>query len=233
MFSDYAMTDAHARNVPADDTTDGSHAQIRAGLCFADEGLGAQVATQLRSARIDVVLSVGRVADLLDSDRAGAVKVAVFGADVLDEGDAAALGSFVRARQQVPLVVVSSEGSERAVRRAVRIGATGLVLSATVDQTIVPAVIGVGAGLICFPRDLGGHAAKPVLTTREKQIMGMIVLGMSNQEIATRLHVTQSTVKSHLFVTFSKLGVRTRSEAAAAIVDPVEGFGTGILRIST
>ena len=100
-------------------------------------------------------------------------------------------------------------------------------------QTAVgPSLRAAKAGQVCVPRELTAGAFRPVLTTREKQILAMLVLGFSNAEIARKLHVAESTVKSHLSTAFAKLGVRSRSEAAAAILDPETGLGTGILRIS-
>jgi DNA-binding NarL/FixJ family response regulator len=57
-------------------------------------------------------------------------------------------------------------------------------------------------------------------------------MGFSNAEIARQLFVTEATVKSHLSSAFSKLGVRSRAEATARILDPEHGLGTGILSIS-
>ena len=65
-----------------------------------------------------------------------------------------------------------------------------------------------------------------------KQILGMVVLGFSNAEIAAKLYVSESTVKSHLSSAFATIGVRTRKQAAALILDPGSGFGTGILAIT-
>ena len=57
-------------------------------------------------------------------------------------------------------------------------------------------------------------------------------MGFSNAEIARKLFVTEATVKSHLSSSFAKLGVRSRAEATARILDPEHGLGTGILAIS-
>lgn len=64
------------------------------------------------------------------------------------------------------------------------------------------------------------EAAKP-LTEREQQIVSHIVRGRSNKEIAGALHVSESTIKSHLQTIFSKLGVSNRlALAMQALNDP-------------
>jgi DNA-binding NarL/FixJ family response regulator len=73
---------------------------------------------------------------------------------------------------------------------------------------------------------------RPTLSVREKQVLAMVVMGYSNCEIASRLFVAESTVKSHLNAAFRKLGVRSRSEAASLILDPHGSLGPGILAIT-
>ncbi|BBX20084.1 hypothetical protein MDUV_49440 [Mycolicibacterium duvalii] len=55
----------------------------------------------------------------------------------------------------------------------------------------------------------------PVLTGREIQILRLLEQGRSNQDIAVRLHIAVHTVKNHVHNLLTKLGVRSRSEAAA------------------
>jgi hypothetical protein len=60
----------------------------------------------------------------------------------------------------------------------------------------------------------------------------MVVRGFTNAEIARKLFVAESTVKSHLSSAFVKLGVRSRNEATAVILDQSSGLGTGVLAIT-
>ncbi len=54
-----------------------------------------------------------------------------------------------------------------------------------------------------------------ILTAREEQILQMLEMGLSNREIALRLCIAVHTVKNHVHSVLTKLGVRSRAEAAA------------------
>lgn len=64
-------------------------------------------------------------------------------------------------------------------------------------------------------RNPNPESKEPALTDRETQIMRLLEEGLSNQQIASRLHVTVHTVKNHARSLFSKLGVSSRAEAVA------------------
>ena len=130
------------------------------------------------------------------------------------------------------LLVVTAAASPRALRSLFAEGVDALVLDDDVDCCLALSVRSACAGQISFPRSLSGSLARPVLSTREKQVLGMVVLGLTNGEIAQKLRLSESTVKSHLSSSFAKLGVHSRAEAAALILDPHTGLGTGILAIS-
>lgn len=66
---------------------------------------------------------------------------------------------------------------------------------------------------------------RPVLTEREQQIVQLLALGLPNKEIARRLFLSESTIKSHLSHMYAKLGVSSRVAAVTrslelGIVDP-------------
>jgi DNA-binding NarL/FixJ family response regulator len=123
-----------------------------------------------------------------------------------------------------PLVVVSSAEDGVGIRQAVNAGADGVVYEAELETTLVPATQAVLVGHVSLPRRFHRCVVKPVFSHREKQVLGMVVRGYGNRQIADRLFLAESTVKSHLSTAFQKLGVRSRKEAAALLMDPDEGL---------
>jgi DNA-binding NarL/FixJ family response regulator len=57
--------------------------------------------------------------------------------------------------------------------------------------------------------------AEPLLTNRERQVLGLLADGLGNKQIAARLGISTNTVKTHLELLFDKLGVSSRTEAVA------------------
>ena len=138
--------------------------------------------------------------------------------------------SFARSK----VLVVAPRIRPAGVRRAVDAGATGVLpADDDLDGRLASAVRAVSSGQICVPRALGRHVPRPALSYRERQVLGLVVLGSSNNDIAQQLHLAESTVKSHLSSAFVKLGVRSRTEAAAMVSDADGGLGRGILAISS
>ncbi len=132
---------------------------------------------------------------------------------------------------QAPLVVISSGIQGRDVRAVLTAGAAGVVVAKDVAATLESCIKAVQAGQICVPREHYRQVEAPALSAREKQILALVVMGYSNNQIADQLFLAESTVKSHLSSAFGKLGVRSRNEAVHLIVDPERGLGTGILAL--
>jgi DNA-binding NarL/FixJ family response regulator len=59
----------------------------------------------------------------------------------------------------------------------------------------------------------------PTLSVREMQVLASLISGKTNREIGKELHITESTVKSHLSLIFTKLDVSNRTEAAIVGLD--------------
>lgn len=150
----------------------------------------------------------------------------------VDAGALALITELKREFPEIPILAVCDSTDRRKARRVVDAGVDGLVFAGQVGSALAPTVAAVLAGQTAVPRALRATVQAPSLSFREKQILGMIVMGFTNAEIAARLVVAESTVKSHLTAAFRKLGVRSRNEAASLILDPNGSLGPGILAIT-
>jgi DNA-binding NarL/FixJ family response regulator len=145
-----------------------------------------------------------------------------------------AFETFTAARSafaDLPIVGIWPDDERREHRRALRTGIDALLLESQIETALGAVVRAVCLGLVCLPRVAPAFAIE-TLSNREKQVLGMLIMGFTNAEIGQRLYVAESTVKSHLSSAYVKIGVRSRKDAAALILDPDEGLGTGILAIS-
>jgi DNA-binding NarL/FixJ family response regulator len=124
------------------------------------------------------------------------------------------------ARRRAPaatIVVALPEGQRPDVGLLLAAGADALVFERDLERTLAPTVRAVSAGLLSVPAELRSAVHPPALSHRERQILGLSVAGLTNGQIAGRLHISQSTVKSHLAAAFRRLGVHSRREAAALV----------------
>jgi DNA-binding NarL/FixJ family response regulator len=146
----------------------------------------------------------------------------------------AVAGEVARLREalpETPVAVVCAEVRPGELRTALAAGVSGIVLEQQLDTHLLPCLRAVLSGQVCVPRAQGRQVEPARLTPREKQILGLVVMGYMNGEIGKRLYVAESTVKSHLSSAFAKLGVSSRTEAVELILDPERGLGTGILSL--
>jgi len=130
-----------------------------------------------------------------------------------------------RQLRDVPIVALIPTADEGECRRAISAGADGAVLDRDLDDALVATVRAAAAEQISFPEGLQGAADEPSLTPRERQVLGSVVTGRTNAQIADQLGLAESTIKSHLSSAFAKLGVASRAEAAALIRDQMNGPG--------
>jgi DNA-binding NarL/FixJ family response regulator len=122
-----------------------------------------------------------------------------------------------RALPGVAIVVICSPEREHA-HGLIWAGADAIVFDPGADAVIGPVVRAVLAGSVVVPRELRAGIQPPALTRREREMLELVVEGLTNREIADQLYLAESTVKRHLSSTFRRLGVRSRREAAAIML---------------
>jgi DNA-binding NarL/FixJ family response regulator len=199
--------------------------QPRIGVALQDERDRDAVVALLATEGLPVnagAMALHRV-DRLIGDPPDAV---VFVADLRRPDALAALRRVRRAAPPTRIVVVAAADDPTAsqARHALNAGADAFIPRPAVERSLGPAVRAVMAGLVCAPREARRLVAKPTFSHREKEVLALLLDGLTNREIAGRLYLAESTVKSHLMSAFAKLGVRSRKDAAALLLDPEEGL---------
>lgn len=113
----------------------------------------------------------------------------------------------------VPLLVLLADGAD--ALEAIAAGARGAISRSSSPERIHAALRAIGEGLIVIDRE-PSRDAEPLsdpLTAREQDVLELLAAGLTNKEIATRLGITDHTVKFHVNAILAKLGAETRTEA--------------------
>lgn len=166
------------------------------------------------------VLPLGRGGELAT----GPPEAIVLAVDLRRPEGLAAVRALRRALPTARVVVVARDPATALVRQTLNAGADAYVPERDAADALAPAVWAVVAGLVCVPRVTRRLVSKPTFSHREKQVLDLLVAGMTNAQIAERLYLSESTIKSHVTSAFAKLGVRSRKDAAAVLLDPAEGL---------
>ena len=125
---------------------------------------------------------------------------------------------------KIQVIALTSFKEEELVKNALEAGAIGYLLKDVSADDLVKAIRAAHVGRATLSPEAAQalvHAANqpPVpghdLTERERVVLALIVEGLNNTQIAGRLFISPSTIKSHVSSILSKLGVASRTEAVA------------------
>jgi two-component system nitrate/nitrite response regulator NarL len=179
---------------------------------------------------------VGSAADgrhALDEIRRLQPQVAILGMRMSGLDGSEVLNAIVRDQVPTRVVFLSTLTESELVYDMLARGAAGYVDKASSSEEICNAIIAVSRGEIVLSPTLEGgvlrqirlRAAEPPIkvTAREREVLRLVAEGLSASEIASRLFIQPSTVKSHLHNLYGKLGVAERAAAVA------EGMRRGLL----
>ncbi|MBE8470969.1 response regulator transcription factor [Streptomyces justiciae] len=156
----------------------------------------------------------------------------------------AAAEEIVRTVPRTAVAMLTTFSEQAYVARALSDGATGFLLKSGDPYELIAGVRAVaGGGAFLSPkvaryvvdsgrrdsdrldRETAARARVAELSPREREVLALVGTGLSNPEIAARLHLVEGTVKAYVSAVLDRLGVRNRVQAAivayeAGLMDP-------------
>ena len=189
------------------------HAVVRSGLRLLLDG----------QEDIEVVGEAGNAKDAVF--RARALKPDVILLDVVMPGESGidVLPKLLRESPETRVLVLSMQDDPSYVREAFAAGARGYVLKEAADEEVVSAVREIAGGGSYVHPTLGARmvaaeaqeraaAEADPLSEREREVLHLLALGHTNQEIAEELYISVRTAESHRAHIMQKLRLATRAE---------------------
>jgi len=141
----------------------------------------------------------------------------------------AALAALRRAHPDARVIILSNYTGADEIHAALQGGAASYLPKTVGQPELLKAIRLVAEGRSYVPAEIAMRLAERLpceeLTSREQQVLALVVEGASNGDIARRLGIAGSTVKNHISSIFEKLGVTQRTEAVAVAIK------RGIVRI--
>jgi DNA-binding NarL/FixJ family response regulator len=194
----------------------GLEAIVQADERFSIARAEGDLLASMRACAPDVVL--------LDGSDSGAARLSAEALQVFDGPSVVVLvenatrGELLRHLQDGPKSLLLRDSNPNEITAALRAASDGLVaLSPEILEILWPA----GSETTGF-NDL--PPGEP-LTTRESEVLALLADGAGNKEIATRMRISEHTVKFHVSSILNKLGATTRTEAVA------RGYKEGLIVI--
>lgn len=127
----------------------------------------------------------------------------------------------------IAVIILTSFGEERLIKEALEAGALSYLFKKISADNLAAAIRAAKQGVATYAPEVTQilvqslHSPKfmfDVLTPREREVLGLMVKGFGNNEIARDLNITVSTTKSHVSSVLSKLGVASRTEAIIMVL---------------
>ena len=125
-------------------------------------------------------------------------------------------------QQKLPsakVLVLTTFSSSEDIAKALKAGASGVILKSSSNDEMIAAVLKVAKGERYLSDEvkqlLKDDPPLPDLSPRQFEILSLIARGLTNKEISSQLDISLESVKSHVKIIFEKLGASSRTEAAS------------------
>jgi two-component system response regulator NreC len=189
------------------------HAVFRAGLKLlidAEDGLEA-------------VGEAGSARDAIFQARALEPDVVLLDIVMPDQSGLDAMPTLLHERPEMKVLILSMQDDPQYIRQAFAAGASGYILKEAADTEVVAAIRqvaegssyvhpAVGATLVAAETAEARRAQEDPLSDREHEVLRLLALGHTNQEIAAQLYISVRTAETHRAHIMQKLRLSSRAE---------------------
>ncbi|MBE0011219.1 response regulator [Arthrobacter sp. AET 35A] len=137
-----------------------------------------------------------------------------------------ATARILTAQPGTKVLVLTTYDGDSDIVRAVEAGAVGYLLKDTPGDTIISAVFAAARGETVLAPPIAAKLVSrmrapeaPALSPREREVLQCVAEGLSNPDIAAKLYIAETTVKTHLLRIFAKLDVDDRTRAVVVAME--------------
>lgn len=142
-----------------------------------------------------------------------------------------AIGQIRTTAPHAKIIILTTYDGDEDIYRGLQAGARGYLLKDATAEELLNAIRLVHQGQKYIPSQVAVKLAERInsteLTDRELEVLRLLVIGKSNQEIGTALSISERTVKFHVNNIFNKLGVSDRTQAV------IHALKRGLARLET
>ena len=179
---------------------------------------------------LEAVGEAGSTDEALAEARSLQPDVIVLDAGLCKQGETDIIQALAREHPAGKVLVLSVQDEPHDLLEALELGASGYVLKQALETDLVPAIREVAEGRRYVPPELGARliaaetaeqrrAEEDPLSDREHEVLRLLVLGHTNQEISEKLFISVRTAETHRAHIMQKLRLSTRAELVHYALD--------------
>ena len=172
---------------------------------------------------LEAVGEAGTARDAIFQARALEPDVVLLDIVMPDQSGLDALPTLLHERPEMKVLILSMQDDPQYIRQAFAAGASGYILKEAADTEVVAAIRevaegssyvhpAVGAKLIAAETAEARRAQEDPLSDREREVLRLLALGHTNQEIAAQLYISVRTAETHRAHIMQKLRLSSRAE---------------------
>ena len=192
----------------------------RIGVLVVDDhplmrvGIAAMIQTQ---PEMDVVAQAGTSKQAVELFQQFRPEITLMDLRLPDESGVQAIRKIRFHHRDARIIVLTTYEGDEDIHQALQAGAMGYIIKGMPNEVLIKAVRRVHAGSRFLPppvtNALFSRTPQGELSVREREVLGLLVGGKSNREIAEALDIKEATVKTHVSVILMRLNVSDRTQA--------------------